>query len=59
VPSFDGTANPSGTTVPQALFKQADGTNTFNVWQVRAKLQNTPLDAPWSDFVVFIVVPGP
>jgi hypothetical protein len=58
VPTFDGTANPSGTTVPQALFKQADGTNTFNVWQVRAKLQNTPQDAPWSDFVTFIVVPG-
>jgi hypothetical protein len=58
VPSFDGTANPSGTTVPQALFKQADGMDTFNVWQVRAKLVNTPQDAPWSDFVTFIVVPG-
>jgi hypothetical protein len=59
VPTFDGTANPTGTNVPQALFKPADGTNTFNVWQVRAKLMNTPQDAPWSDFVTFIVVPSP
>lgn len=56
VSTFDGTANPNGTTLSQDLFRPYEGTVSYNIWRVRAKLLNTPQDAPWSDYVQFLTI---
>jgi hypothetical protein len=55
-PTFDGTANPNGTSISQDIFRQFEGHIGFNRWRVRAKLLNTPQDAPWSDFSQFDLI---